>query len=156
MKKENDIESYNMILITYTLKTLLKTGKYEGQEVSVICKIDPDYLINGYFKWSKITFDDNVLDMLMLGKEYRFNKPGTNPIKAKQFFTDRLSKMTVAERIIYYNSKRKKRTVQEKLKMARHMNDERHIFNKQSLANMNRSNTKLDLKFRTIDGKSMK
>lgn len=145
-----------ILLKKYTQDSIFDTGKYSGQSVAVVMKINPAYIVYSYFKLQRITFTDDILESIGIEDKYRFDKPGMSDDKAHEFYKDRLDNMTEKERVAHFSKNKKTRIAKEKLKHSRHVNDERRIYSKGSLANMNRGNSKLDLNYRTYDGKSKK
>lgn len=70
-----------------TLKSTLRFGIYEGLTVERIIAIGKrQYLAHIYFDIAGITFTDDVLTILGIKENYRFNKPGTNKDLSKKHF----------------------------------------------------------------------
>jgi hypothetical protein len=142
-------------LRTLTMLSRFDGGKYINQRVDLVIKIDPHYIRYEYFKLSTISFIDEVLLAVGITDEYRISKPGTNSEMWHKFHCDRLYKMNDEERISHFIHKKKERIKIAKLLHARHMNDNKRIFNKQSLKNINNNTTQLNLTYRSIDGKKI-
>lgn len=69
-----------ILLRTLALRSKIQApSKYEGHSVGDVIKIDPGYLIIIYFTCSKISYTDEVLDMLGLTAEDQIPKPGKDP-----------------------------------------------------------------------------
>jgi len=66
-------------LRTLTLKSKLGFGKHKNKTVSELIALKKELeLISAYFKLSKISFTQEVLDQINITNEYRITKPGKN------------------------------------------------------------------------------
>lgn len=69
-----------------TGKSTLNFGKYKDSTVDTLIGMKKNKnLVSIYFKLSKITFIDNILDQLGITEEYRIEKPGTNKTLFRKF-----------------------------------------------------------------------
>jgi len=80
--------SYQVTLRKLTFKSLLKNGRHADKTVQQV--IDTGYrgikdLQGTYFRMSRITFVDEVLDELEIPEEYRIEKPGKDQDRLGEF-----------------------------------------------------------------------
>jgi len=67
------------LLRTLTLKSALKYGKWHDQTVGQMINLRrQDYLIWMYYNSFKISFTDDILDAIGIGKNDRIEKPGVD------------------------------------------------------------------------------
>lgn len=140
------------------LRTLTRTskfdqGKYVNQKIDTIINIDPNYIIWVYFKIQRVTFVNEILDSVGVTEGYRIIKPSTSDEMLHKFNVDRLNSMSKDEKIVHFKKNKKKRIAVAKQTLRQHTNDDRRIFSKSSLQSMNQRAQKLDLSYRSIDGK---
>ncbi len=140
-------------LRTMTYKSRFDGGKYTNQTVETILSLDKGYLIYEYFRMSKITFIDEILNKLGISEAFMISKPGVSDEKYHAFQLDQIKQMDEVDRIKHFIDKKKKRIKDAKDLRQRHINDERRIFSKQSLKNMNAGYMKLNLTYRSSNGK---
>jgi len=66
-------------LRTMTYKSILIGGKFDGMTIHQMISLGRfRYLRYTYFKYSALTFIDEILDLINIPKEYRIKKPGSN------------------------------------------------------------------------------
>ncbi len=136
-----------------TMLSRFDGGKYSGQKVETIVKLDSQYIRYEYFCMSKLSFTDDVLLSVGVTEEYRIGKPGKDRVMLHKFNLDAINKLSAIDKIKHFNAKRKDRKVKAELLHARHVNDNKKILSKASLQSMNTGNTKLQLDYRRL-GKS--
>lgn len=62
-----------------TRKSLMKFGRYHDLTVGKVLDQDHfDYLLWAYYHCSQINFDEDILDILHISKEWQIEKPGTD------------------------------------------------------------------------------
>lgn len=67
------------LLRTLTKKSVLKFGKYAELQVFQLLNLKKNkYIRFCYFNLSAISFTDDILDEVLIPKNYRIQKPGTN------------------------------------------------------------------------------
>lgn len=83
-----------------TRLSLIELGRHRGSTVGDILQSDKFYLIHSYFKFSSITFTDDILDELCIPVEDRIPKPGKDPGKINYYYQRNLSNIAseIAER----------------------------------------------------------
>lgn len=69
------------LLRTMALKSVLGYGQNAGERVGDVLKYGQngiEYIAFLYFRYSKISFNEEILDLLEITKEFRIEKPGSN------------------------------------------------------------------------------
>ena len=64
------------LLRTLTRKSTLKYGKHHDKTVSDMLILSPQQLVVDYYSLSAITFEDSILDELLIPQDKRIAKPG--------------------------------------------------------------------------------
>lgn len=136
-----------ILLKKLTLKSKLDFGKFENQSIERIFEIDEKYLVYLYYCYEKITFIDDVLDLLEIPLNLRIQKPGINLENKKEFFKrridDKVKNMSIDEtnsfRLTRYHNRKK----EEKVKLNIVLNKDKRGFSKNALRLINQGKTPL-------------
>lgn len=136
-----------ILLKKLTLKSKLDFGKFENQSIERIFEIDEKYLVYLYYCYEKITFIDDVLDLLEIPLNLRIQKPGINLENKKEFFKrridDKVKNMSIDEtnsfRLTRYHNRKK----EEKVKLNIVLNKDKRRFSKNVLKLKNQGKTPL-------------
>lgn len=136
-----------ILLKKLTLKSKLDFGKFENQSIERIFEIDEKYLVYLYYCYEKITFIDDVLDLLEIPLNLRIQKPGINLENKKEFFKrridDKVKNMSIDEtnsfRLTRYHNRKK----EEKVKLNIVLNKDKRRFSKNALKLINQGKTPL-------------
>jgi len=94
------------LLRTLTMKSTMKFGKYKDSTVGQVLGLGMEgigYLVWVYYANSKVSFNNEVLDLMLVGEELRIEKPSKNTNK----IMDWRKSLTDDQRLCLYHKRNK-------------------------------------------------
>jgi len=97
------------LLRTLTLKSVLKFGKDYDKTVNDLLAFKENIKLAWYyFNYSNISFTEDVLMEIGIGKEFRIDKPGKDPERNNQWYLHHKSLVSLEDRLYGYTLNRNK------------------------------------------------